>query len=80
VTASGLWATTAHPETIRFFSDAPGKSRWGQLLAIIEKRIFLNGGRTAIVEESLGMGQSTGYDGRNSRTDTRSAASEWPRK
>jgi hypothetical protein len=50
------------------------------LLAIIEKRLFLNGGRAVIVEESLGMRQSTGYDGRKSRTDTRSAPSERPRK
>jgi hypothetical protein len=44
------------------------------------KTYFFNGGRAAIVEESLGTGQSTGYESRKSRTDTRSAAAEWPRK
>jgi hypothetical protein len=40
------------------------------------KTYFLNGGRAAIVEESLGMGQSTAYGGGKSRTNTRSAAAE----
>jgi hypothetical protein len=50
------------------------------LSAIIEKRLLLDGGRAVIVEDSLVMGQSTGHDGRKSRTDTRSAPSERPRK
>jgi hypothetical protein len=46
----------------------------------MQKRIFLNGSRAAIVEEWSGMDQSRGYDGRKSRTDKRSAAAEAPRK
>ena len=45
-----------------------------------QRAIFWNGDRAGIVEESSGMGQSTGYDGRKSRTNTRSAATERPRR
>jgi len=50
------------------------------LLAIIEKRIFLNGRPTGIAVGRREMDQSIGYGGRRSRTGIRSPPGETPAK